>query len=136
MNISKTYERINAPVVPSPRLMEKTLAKIRRSGFPRRRLAAIAAAAAVLLSLAGSLERLMDFLGELVEESGLSRELFIPLYKTVGIALVVKLGGGLCRDAGESALASVVETAGAVCALIAALPLLRAVLSLLMELMR
>ena len=47
MNISKTYERINAPVVPSPRLMEKTLAKIRRSGFPRRRLAAIAAAAAV-----------------------------------------------------------------------------------------
>ena len=44
MNISKTYERINAPVVPSPRLMEKTLAKIRRSGFPRRRLAAIAAA--------------------------------------------------------------------------------------------
>ena len=73
---------------------------------------------------------------ELVEESGLSRELFIPLYKTVGIALVVKLGGSLCRDAGESALASVVETAGAVCALIAALPLLRAVLSLLMELMR
>lgn len=50
MNISKTYERINAPVVPSPRLMEKTLAKIRRSGFPRRRLAAIAAAAAVLLA--------------------------------------------------------------------------------------
>ena len=46
MNISKTYERINAPVVPSPRLMEKTLAKIRRSGFPRRRLAAIAAPAA------------------------------------------------------------------------------------------
>ena len=79
---------------------------------------------------------LMDFLGELVEESGLSRELFIPLYKTVGIALVVKIGGSLCRDAGESALASVVETAGAVCALIAALPLLRAVLSLLMELMR
>ena len=92
--------------------------------------------AALLLTLAGSLELLMDFLGELVEESGLSRELFIPLYKTVGIALVVKIGGSLCRDAGESALASVVETAGAVCALIAALPLLRAVLSLLMELMR
>ena len=87
---------------------------------------------ALLLTLGATAE----FLGELVEESGLSRELFIPLYKTVGIALVVKLGGSLCRDAGESALASVVETAGAVCALIAALPLLRAVLSLLMELMR
>ena len=47
--------------------------------------------------------------------------------------LVVKVGGDLCRDAGESALAAVVETAGAVCALLTALPLLRAVLSLLWE---
>lgn len=99
-------------------------------------LLTLGAAAAVLLSLAGSLEALMDFLGQLVEESGLGQELFIPLYKTIGIALVVKLGGSLCRDAGESALSSVVETAGAVCALIAALPLLRAVLALLLELMR
>ena len=36
---------------------------------------------------------------------------------------------------GESALAAVVETAGAVCALVAALPLLRAVLDMLLELM-
>ena len=109
------------------------LALVVRRGSPEAALLlTLGATAAVLLSLAGSLERLMDFLGELVEESGLS----IPLYKTVGIALVVKIGGSLCRDAGESALASVVETAGAVCALIAALPLLRAVLSLLMELMR
>ena len=44
--------------------------------------------------------------------------------------------GDLCRDAGESALAAVLETAGALCALLAALPLLRAVLELLVELMR
>ena len=113
------------------------LALVVRKGSPESALLlALGATAAVLLSLAGSLELLRGFLGELVEESGLSRELFIPLYKTVGIALGVKLGGGLCRDAGESALASVVETAGAVCALIAALPLLRAVLALLLELMR
>ena len=58
-----------------------------------------------------------------------------PLYKTVGIALVVRVGSSLCVDAGESALGKVVETAGAVCALAAALPLLRTVLELLMELM-
>ena len=45
------------------------------------------------------------------------------------------MGGNLCRDAGESALASVVETAGTLCALLAALPLLRAVLDMLLELM-
>ena len=113
------------------------LAVVVRRGSPEAALLlSLGATTVVLLSLAASLETLMGFLGQLVEESGLSKELFIPLYKTVGIALVVKLGGSLCRDAGESALSSVVETAGAVCALITALPLLRAVLALLLELMR
>lgn len=112
------------------------LALVVRRGSPEAALLlTLGATAVVLLSLAESLEMLMDFLGRLVDESGLSQDLFIPLYKTIGIALVVKLGGSLCRDAGESALSSVVETAGAVCALLAALPLLRAVLALLLELM-
>ena len=92
-------------------------------------------AAVALLALAGPVEELMGFLTELGERSGVSRELFAPLYKTVGIALVVKVGSGLCRDAGESALGAVVETAGAGCALLVALPLLRAVLEMLLELM-
>lgn len=113
------------------------LALVLRRGAPEMALLlALGAAVAVLLSLAGALEELLAFLEELARRSGVREELFVPLYKTVGIALVVKVGGGLCRDAGESALAAVVETAGAVCALLAALPLLRAVLSLLLELMQ
>ena len=95
----------------------------------------LAAVTAVLLFLGGPLEELTAFLRELGERGGVTAELFEPLYKTVGIALVVKVGGSLCRDAGESALASVVETAGAVCALLVSLPLLRAVLALLGELL-
>ena len=49
--------------------------------------------------------------------------------------MVVKIGGGLCADAGDKALSAVVETAGAVCALGAALPLLEAVVGLVTELM-
>lgn len=113
------------------------LALVLKKGTPELALLlALGAAVAVLLSLAGALEELLAFLEELAERSGIGGELFVPLYKTVGIALVVKVGGNLCRDAGESALGSVVETAGAVCALLAALPLLRAVLSLLLELMQ
>lgn len=112
------------------------LALVLKKGTPELALLlTLGAAVAVLLSLAGAVEELMSFLEELAERSGVGGELFVPLYKTVGIALVVKVGGSLCRDAGESALGSVVETAGAVCALLAALPLLRAVLSLLLELM-
>ena len=85
-------------------------------------------AVVVALALAGVVKELLAFLGELGSASGVSADLFVPLYKTIGIALVVQVGGNLCRDAGESALASVVETAGTLCALLAALPLLRAVL--------
>lgn len=98
-------------------------------------LLSLAVAAAVLLALMGSVGEIVRFLDELAVRSGTARTLFGPLYKTVGIALVVRVGGSLCRDAGESALASVVETTGAVCALLATLPLLQTALELLLELM-
>ena len=113
------------------------LALVLKKGSPELALLlALAAVAAVLLFLAEALGELLDFLREVGAASGLSEDLFIPLYKTAGIALVVKTGGSLFRDAGESALASAVETAGTVCALLVSLPLLRAVLALLLELTR
>ena len=53
-----------------------------------------------------------------------------PLWKVLAIALTVRVGGAFCRDAAQGALASVLETAGAVCALTAAAPLLLAVAEL------
>lgn len=88
----------------------------------------------VFVFLADGIRSLFALLTELSDASGVSDALFVPLYKTVGIALVVKAGGSLCRDAGESALEAAVETAGAVCAFLVALPLIRAVLKMLMEL--
>ena len=112
------------------------LALVVKRGSPETALLlAVAAAAVVLLALGPAVQEVLSFLQELAEGSGISPELFAPLCKTVGIGLVVQVGGGLCRDAGEGALASVIEMAGAVCALAAALPLLRAVLDLLLELM-
>ena len=50
MNFSETYRRMNEPVGPSPDLIRKTLSPSGRRRFPRRRLIALAAAAAVLLA--------------------------------------------------------------------------------------
>lgn len=112
------------------------LALVLKKTSPEQALLLVLCAAVVGLALlTDGLGELVDFLRELGERSGVSETLFVPLYKTVGIGLVAKVGGDLCRDAGGAALASVVETAGAVCALLAAMPLLRAVLELLMELM-
>ena len=112
------------------------LALVLKKTSPEQALLLVLCAAVVGLALlTDGLGELVEFLRELGERSGVSETLFVPLYKTVGIGLVAKVGGDLCRDAGGAALASVVETAGAVCALLVAMPLLRAVLELLMELM-
>ena len=99
-------------------------------------LLAVGCTVTVLVSLADPGGDLLDFLKELGEYSGVTQSLFVPVYKTIGIAFVVKLGGELCRDAGEAAMGAVVETAGAVCTLLVALPLLQTVLSLVLELMQ
>ncbi len=95
-----------------------------------------AAAAAVFLALASTVKELFQFLQTLSKQSGVSNTLLFPLYKTLGIALVVKIGGDFCRDAEESAMASVLETAGSLCALLVSLPLLRTVLAMLIGLMK
>lgn len=112
------------------------LAMVVRRGSPETALLlALGAAAVVLAALADPLAQVLSFAEELGRRSGISEELLAPLYKTVAIALVVRVGGSLCQDAGESALGAVVETAGAVCALLAALPLIQTAASLLWELM-
>ena len=98
-------------------------------------LVALAGLVTLFLALAEPFVDLLAFLRALSEGTGLDSTVFTPLYKILGIALVVHLGGQLCRDAGESALAAGLETAGSVCAMLAALPLLERVLSLLGELM-
>ena len=108
---------------------------VRQGSPPLGALLSLGTAAAVLALLAEPVGELFALFRELGDRSGLSPELLVPLYKTLGIAVVVRTAGNLCRDAGESALGGAVETAGAVCTLLTALPLLRAVLSMLLELM-
>lgn len=62
--------------------------------------------------------------------TGLPAALFTPLSKVIGISLVTRFSCALCADAGQSALSALLGTAGAVCALVCALPLVSALLDL------
>lgn len=74
---------------------------------------------------------LMDALGE---SAGLSAAVLAPVVKTVGIALLTRVCAELCRDANESGIAAAVEIAGSACAMVVCLPLFRAVLEMILEL--
>lgn len=90
--------------------------------------------AVVLASLAvltAALEEVWTFLQDILQAGQLSPELFVPLLKTAAVALVSRTGAELCRDAGESAMAGLVETAGAFAAIVVSLPLFDAAWELL-----
>ena len=90
---------------------------------------ALAAGALLLGAALGAIEEVRALADELGELIGLSPAVLGPVLKTVGIAILTRIAAELCRDAGEGGIAAAAETAGAAAAVLAALPLLRAVLS-------
>lgn len=108
-----------------------TAALLRRSNAELALLLCAGAAAVLLLSLRDALGELFALLQRLSQLSGLASAYYSALLKASLIALAARIGGAFCRDAGAAGLAATLDVAGAVCALCAASPLLRAVLTLL-----
>jgi stage III sporulation protein AD len=76
-----------------------------------------------------------DFLDATLGETGIARETVLPVWKTCVIAIVTKITAELCRDAKENAVASGVETAGAVLGLVVVLPLFASLFDLMRALL-
>ena len=108
---------------------------LHRSGGELALLLSLAVCGVAAMVLIEPLEEPRDFWEDAAAWGELPVELFTPLIKTVGIALLSRTGSDLCRDAGEGAIASVLETAGAVAAIAVSLPLFRAAWELLRSLL-
>ena len=95
-------------------------------------------AAVTLLLMAMVLEQLSPVLEQLsitMELTGLTGDYAAILYKAVGICLLTQLAGDVCRDSGESSIASKIELAGRAAILLTAMPLIQEVLAWAWELM-
>ena len=90
-------------------------------------LAALIVGCALLLPEFAQMQALCS---RALDLTGLPAALFTPLAKVIGISLVTRFSCALCADAGQSALSALLGTAGAVCALVCALPLVSALLDL------
>ena len=98
-------------------------------------LLALAAGLWMLALTASGLGAVVELMNELAEQAGLSEVLLEPVVKTVALSILTRLTVEICRSAGEGGAAAFVETAGTVLALLAALPLVRAVAQLMGELL-
>ena len=97
-------------------------------------LLALGACVVLGVSVLRGLGTLLDLVAELAELAEVDPLLLGPLLRTTGISLITGLGAQLCRDAQAGSLALMLELSGGVCAIYAALPLLRAVMNLIQEL--
>ena len=95
-------------------------------------LFSIGAAVLVFLYVLPQTESLAETIGMLAEASEMSEALQV-LLKALGIVLVGRIAAGICRDAGESALAAGVEFAVKAAVLLTALPLLQSLLAIVQE---
>ena len=98
-------------------------------------LLALAAGLWMLALAAEGLGAAVALMEELADQAGLSETLLEPVVKTVALSILTKLTVEICRSAGEGGVAAFVETAGTALALLAALPLVRAVAQLMGELL-
>lgn len=89
------------------------------------------AGAGLAMELFAQLQEVVDLARE---QTDLSPAIVSPVLKCVGIGVVTRLAADLCKDAGQSAVSSVVELCGAACAIVTALPLIRSLLQMIGEL--
>lgn len=91
----------------------------------------VAACAVMGLLILKLTEPVVSFLTQLRSLAGMDAALMTPLLKTVGIGLLTQLATAVCTDAGESAIARLIELCGGVLAIYVALPLLEAVIDMI-----
>lgn len=99
-------------------------------------LTALAATILIFTMMAGWITPAIQRIQELLEQSPALSEGASVLLRSVGICFLAQLACDLCRDAGENAIASRVETAGKAAILLVSLPLFEQVLELVLVLMR
>ncbi len=94
-------------------------------------LLAMAASAAVLTLALTMLSELRETLRLVMDFTSLQRTLVMPVLKCVAVGVVARLCADLCKDAGQSGVASAVELCGAGAALCVSLPLVHTLLQML-----
>ena len=117
-------------------LTAAVLGTLLRRHTPELALLLVLGAGVWMLSLAANaLGAAVELLEELSELTGVEEELLRPVVKTAALSLVTRLTAEMCRGTGECGLAAFLEITGTALALGVALPLIRAVLTLLGELL-
>ena len=89
----------------------------------------------IFFFIAGKLAAIVDLLGSYFKKADIDIMYFTVLLKIVGIAYIAEFGAEMCRDAGESSIASKIELAAKVIIMTLAVPIVTSLLELVISIM-
>lgn len=94
----------------------------------------VAAAVIIATASASMIFAIKDYLGQIIQTSGISPAILVPPIKCTAIAVTVKIVSSLSKDSGQAGVASAVEYLGAAAAIYTVLPMLKSIMNTLGEL--
>jgi len=95
----------------------------------------IATGLLIFIIIVVKLSAVIDFLQTFSKRADIDSTYINILLKIVGIAYIAEFGAEVCKDAGESSVASKIELAGKVTIVILAVPIISSLLDLVVKLM-
>ncbi len=104
---------------------------VRRTNPEMSLMLGVAAAGAILALTAAAAPALEETVRLVREFTGLDQTAAATVLKCVAAGILARLAADLCRDAGQSGVASAVELCGAAAALLMAMPLVNTFLTML-----
>ena len=97
--------------------------------------ASIIAGVIILYFVIAEFTPIIALLQSLSEKMGVSSKFFIILLKITGIAYLTEFGASVCKDSGETAIATKVELAGKVLIISLSIPIIMAMIETLFKLL-
>ena len=82
----------------------------------------------IILYLVDPISETLSAFSDIAQRSGIKNEILSSLAKVVGISFIAEFAASICNDAGQTSIASKVESAGRIIILALALPIITDVL--------
>ena len=89
----------------------------------------------IFFAIAGKLSAVVELLKGYAGKLNIDTAYMGTLMKIIGIAYITEFGSAVCRDAGESSIASKIEMAGKVVIIALALPIMTSLIETIIKLM-
>lgn len=87
----------------------------------------------ILVFVTNRITNIIELIETLIEDVGINKEFFKILLKITGIAYLIEFASNVCKDAGESAIASKVELAGKILIVAVSIPIISTLVQTITE---